>query len=262
MLYCPLSSGSKGNCHFIASREARLLLDAGTTARHIQTQLQALGTAAKELDGVLITHEHIDHVAALRVLKNMAGVPFYCNEKTARQLLRCEAFTPDDFRIFTTGTPFALKDMVITAFPVSHDAAEPVGFTLCEGTAKIAAATDVGHLSATLLEHLRNAQLVILEANHDVEMLMAGPYPEMLKRRILGAEGHLSNTGCGQALGQLLEGCLRQVVLAHLSEENNTPALAYATVYGELEELCPGIKTQLPVDIAYQSVRGACYLVS
>lgn len=262
-MYCPITSGSKGNCHLVASKEARLLLDAGTTAKNISAQLQALGVCAPDLDGILITHEHTDHIAAVRVLSRAAGVPLYCNEKTARQIV---ARYPDipftNIHVFETGVPFYIKDVWVEPFSIPHDAADPVGYALTAQNRKLTLATDVGYLTQRLLNHLQGASLVVLEANHDVDMLISGSYPEYLKQRIMGRSGHLSNECCGRALTQLLTGCLKQVVLAHLSDENNTPELAYNTVYACLAETVPDIKNHLPVDVAYQNIRGACYVLS
>lgn len=256
MLYCPITSGSKGNCHFIAGEGTAVLVDAGTNAKNITAQLATLGVRPGELSGILLTHEHIDHIAALEVLVRKNGLSVYCNEATMEAVIkRFPSMDTAAFNIFRTGESFYIDDLEITPFKTPHDAAESVGYSIGCGLRRVCIATDIGHMTKSLAQQLEGAQLVCIESNHDEKMLAEGPYPFALKRRILGSNGHLSNTNCGRTLCSLLDKGLCQAVLCHLSHQNNTPELAYRTVAQEL--LSAG--ASLPVDIAYQDRRGAVY---
>lgn len=257
LTYCPLSSGSKGNCHFAATKRTAVLIDAGGSAKSIKTQLACLDISPKRLDGILITHEHIDHIAALDVLCKNFEIPVYANEKTAACIIKKYPRIERYIRYFKTGENFYINDLDITPFKTPHDCAESVGFSLYSGMRKLTIATDIGHISKRMLEQFRHSHILVLEANHDMDMLLNGPYPPSLKRRIMGSNGHLSNDACGEALSHLLSCELQQVVLAHLSQENNRPEIAYGTVSSRLsDESC-----DLPVDVAYQDKRGPVYRI-
>lgn len=257
LTYCPLSSGSKGNCHFAATKKTAVLIDAGGSAKSIKTQLACLDISPKRLDGILITHEHIDHIAALDVLCKNFEIPVYANEKTAACIIKKYPRIERYIRCFRTEENFYINDLDITPFKTPHDCAESVGFSLYSGTRKLTIATDIGHINKRMLEQCKHSHLLVLEANHDMDMLLNGSYPPPLKRRIMGNNGHLSNDACGEALSHLLSCELQQVVLAHLSQENNRPEIAYATVSCRLaEEGC-----DLPIDVAYQDRRGPVYRI-
>lgn len=257
MLYCPITSGSKGNCHFIKGNRTVVLVDAGTSARNITKQLCSLDVPLDDLSGILITHEHMDHISALDVLSRKCSVPLYCNAATMAAIRRrFPSICENRFTIFNTGESFYINELDITPFATPHDAAEPVGYSVNCGLRKVTVATDIGHINSSMLTQMENAHLLCIESNHDEAMLKEGPYPFVLKRRILGSKGHLSNKNCGLALRGLLSKGLRQVVLCHLSQENNTPQLAYRTV---AQELLDAGASELPVDIAYQECRGAVY---
>lgn len=257
LTYCPLSSSSKGNCHFAATKRTAVLIDAGGSAKSIKTQLACLDISPQRLDGILITHEHIDHIAALDVLCKNFEIPVYANEKTAACIIKKYPRIERYIRYFKTGENFYINDLDITPFKTPHDCAESVGFSLYSGIRKLTIATDIGHISKQMLEQFRHSHILVLEANHDMDMLLNGPYPPPLKRRIMGNNGHLSNDACGEALSHLLSCELQQVVLAHLSQENNRPEIAYGTVSSRLsDEGC-----DLPVDVAYQDRRGPVYRI-
>lgn len=262
MIYCPISSGSKGNCHFVSSQNTKILVDAGITAKSIVTLLSTLDIDPAALSGILITHEHIDHIAGVDVLARKYNIPIYANFKTGQELLsKFPRLNEGNLRYFKTGESFYINDLDITPFPIPHDSQEPVGYTIFSGIKKLTLVTDVGHINNKMLEYMKDSHLILIEANHDIDMLIKGRYPQSLKKRILGKKGHLSNLSCGETLAKLVNSRLYQVVLGHLSEENNTAAIAYETVQAQLA--LAGVRAkELPVDIAYQNKRGACYKIN
>ena len=225
---CILGSGSKGNCTYIESPEARLLIDAGLSAREIARRLRQIDRSPTALDGVLISHEHSDHIQGLGAFARRYKVPVYANPATWRRAQHVVGMV-DDLREFWTGSPFMLKDLVIDPFSLPHDADDPVAFRLTWRRRSMAVVTDLGYPSQLVRERIRGCHLLVLEANHDEAMLKAGPYPWPLKQRIGGKSGHLSNLQSSQLLQDVLHDELEHVILAHLSETNNHPDLARLT---------------------------------
>jgi phosphoribosyl 1,2-cyclic phosphodiesterase len=226
---CILGSGSKGNCTYIESPDARILIDAGLSAREIDRRLRQIDCSPAALDGVLISHEHSDHIQGVGTLARRFKLPVYANSATWQKALPMVGIV-DDRREFMTGNQFALKDLLIEPFSLPHDADDPVAFRLTWRRRSMAVVTDLGYSSQLVRERLRGCHLMVLEANHDDAMLRAGPYPWPLKQRIGGKSGHLSNLQSGQLLRDVLHDELEYVVLAHLSETNNHPDLARQTV--------------------------------
>jgi phosphoribosyl 1,2-cyclic phosphodiesterase len=236
--FSSLYSGSGGNVSFAATRASRVLIDAGMPAVRIEQALADIGSSLAEIDGVLITHEHIDHIRSAGALARRYNLTVYANEATWRAMEASGKVGDIPRRnrvVFDTGRDFYVGDICVSSFPVAHDTAEPVGFVLWGEGRGVAVATDLGHMTRETLARLREADAVMLEANHDIDMLTNGRYPESLKRRILGKRGHLSNAAAGEALRELMEHGLRRVALAHLSQDNNTPETAYRTVASALE---------------------------
>lgn len=231
----PLFSGSSGNCILVQSARTRLLVDAGMSAAAISKALKLHGLAPGDIDGILLTHEHTDHVAGVNQLCKRYNLALYANANTYQGM---EAKTKDvplgQARVFTTGEDFYVGDIAVHAFPIPHDAAEPVGYALYAAGVKACVATDMGHLPKRILHELEGACAVVLESNHDVELLHSGKYPMFLKRRILSNKGHLSNDAAGQAAVALAENGTRQIILGHLSAENNREPLARGTVCDQL----------------------------
>ena len=225
---CVLGSGSKGNCTYIESPEARILLDAGLSAREIERRLQHIGRSPESLDGVLISHEHIDHIQGVGAFARRYQIPVYANPGTWRRAQHVVGVVAE-VRAFATGTAFPLKDLLIEPFSLPHDADDPVAFRLSWCRRVTAVVTDLGYPSQLVRERIKGCHLLILEANHDDAMLKAGPYPWPLKQRISGKSGHLSNVQSSQLLRDVLHDELEYVVLAHLSEINNFPELARLT---------------------------------
>jgi phosphoribosyl 1,2-cyclic phosphodiesterase len=225
---CILGSGSKGNCTYIESPEARILIDAGLSAREIERRLRQIDCSPTTLDGVLISHEHSDHIQGVGALARRYKLPVYANPSTWQRAQHVVGMV-DDLREFWTGAPFVLKDLVVNPFSLPHDADDPVAFRLTWRRRSMAIVTDLGYASQLVRERITGCHLLVLEANHDDAMLKAGPYPWPLKQRIGGKSGHLSNLQSSQLLQDVLHDELEHVVLAHLSEINNHPDLARLT---------------------------------
>lgn len=219
----PLFSGSSGNSYYIGSRSAGLLLDAGRSARQLEGMLRTCGVDPLAVQGILVTHEHTDHVSGLRVFARKYGLPVFASKGTLAAL--GEALDGVEARPLAGTLEWA--GMAVTPFHTSHDAAEPIGFRIETGDRRrFAFATDLGVLSDEAREGLLGAETVVIESNHDRELLRTGSYPAYLKMRILSDRGHLSNEDCAAFLPDLAKSGTRRFLLAHLSRENNTPGLA------------------------------------
>lgn len=232
-----LASGSSGNCAVVSDGWIHILLDAGISTRRTAQGLKALGVELRHVSGVLITHEHIDHVAALPVLCRQTQAALYTAEETACQLCgRWDGLT-ERFRVFEPGQRFALGGLEVGAFATSHDCACPVGYWVTDGKRKLVLCTDTGVITPQAREGVRGAHTLIGEFNYDPEMLRRGPYPLHLQNRIRGARGHLSNEMGGELAAWAGSQGAGRVVLAHLSQENNRPELALAAARRALGEL-------------------------
>lgn len=234
MKVCVLASGSSGNCTFVASTDTAILIDAGISVTQIIERLETIGFDSKHIDALLITHEHIDHCREAGNLSRELGCPIYTNERTL-SALRGYLNGNEEIRLFKTGEGFSIKAFFIQPFRVFHDAADPCGFTISDGRATLGVATDLGIVTDSVKQHLKGCDVVILEANHDLDMLINGSYPWDLKQRIRSEVGHLSNDACGKALVEIAQaGRLKKAFLAHLSANNNRPELALSTVQSHL----------------------------
>lgn len=224
-----LSSGSAGNCTWVGDGHAGVLIDAGLATKQVITRLAALGLADAPIDAVLLTHEHADHVAAAGVLaralaKRGRPVPFFATSGTLQGL--DARLLPDGAEVIESGRAFRVKHFLVEPLSVPHDTRDPVSWRVVVGDTPVAVITDLGRPTALLARALRDCSVVVLEFNHDEDMLMEGPYPYPLKQRIRGSHGHLSNRQAQELLADGLGDRLQHLVLAHLSEENNTPAKA------------------------------------
>jgi phosphoribosyl 1,2-cyclic phosphodiesterase len=221
---CLLASGSKGNAVYIESGESRILIDAGLSATELRRRLAGIGVSADDLHAILVTHEHGDHCRGVGVMARRHRLPVYLHPATrcALPLLG----TVPELREFEVGQPVLLRDLRIYPFQVTHDAAAPVGFTIDSPEGKIGLATDLGLATRLVADHLQDCRVLVLESNHDEQLLLDGPYPWHLKQRIRGHHGHLSNTASAALLAGLLWEGMEAVFLAHLSETNNQPVLA------------------------------------
>ena len=228
-----LASGSRGNAIFLRLGNTNILIDAGISTRRIKNALSEVGMNIQDLQGILITHEHRDHIAGLPTLMKKYGIPVYARP-AAWQAMYCRHLLPDEC-CCTLTDELTINDVTVRPFSTSHDAADPVGFNLFYEDIKLSVATDLGFVTDTVKEALALADVMILEANHDLDMLRKGSYPWPLKRRIMSNKGHLSNTDAGWTLARLPHKQRIQVFLAHLSQENNTPSLAKQTVMDILQ---------------------------
>ncbi len=250
---CSLFSGSSGNSTYIGTEKTHILVDAGVSMKNIIGGLKQLDVDGQELKGILITHEHSDHVKGVGAISRKFNVPIYANEETWEAMeSKLGRIDSGNKRVFYNNMDFYIQDINIQPYQIPHDAADPVGFSLFYKNKKISITTDLGHTNNKIIKAVMDSDLVILEANHDAEMLKAGPYPMYLKKRILGRKGHLSNEDTGQALLELIKGKVTHVLLAHLSRENNYPQLAYQTVAGILESNGVQIGKDIQVDMTYR----------
>lgn len=248
--FCSLASGSSGNCYIIKSEHTALLIDAGISGKKILQGLEDTGTPHEQVKALLITHEHIDHVKSVSVLaKKLPGIAVYANEATWEGIKK--PVSPEQQRFFRTGEDFYIDDLMIRPFPIPHDAADPVGFSVYCEDKQISIVTDVGCVTEPIFEEIVDADLLLLEANHEKEILLMGRYPYQLKHRILGEKGHLSNVSAGECLCRLArtKKKSRQILLGHLSHENNDPAVAMLTVKNTLMEksIIPGSELKLGI---------------
>ena len=226
-----LGSGSAGNAALLATDHCRLLIDGGLSARQLVLRLELCGVRPEQLDGVLLTHEHGDHVCGLEVLCRKYRVPIYCNALTA-EAIRCGPLAEHrHWRLFRTGAEFTICDITVETFPVPHDAVEPVGYAFHAGGCGLGFITDLGYATKMLVERLRQVHTLVIETNHDEKLLQACPHrPWPVKQRIMSRHGHLSNAAAATVIEQLLPGKIERVVLGHLSRDCNTPELARAAV--------------------------------
>ena len=233
MKVCPLASGSSGNCTYVQNGSTGVLVDAGLTGKQVEARLQGIGVDASRLQGSVVSHEHQDHIQGVGVLARRYGFPVWMTQGTldaSKQTFR----GTERVRVFGNDEGFHIGDLAFQPFQLPHDAADPVNFSVSDGEAQVAIATDMGAVTHLVYERLRGADLVIMEANYDRKLLMDGPYPWDLKKRISGRHGHLSNDGAAEALCRLVEAGLERAVLAHLSDQNNRPDLAMGTCQAAL----------------------------
>jgi len=255
MKFCVLASGSKGNSTYIDTGEVRILIDAGMSGIEMERRLTAIGVSLSEIDAILITHEHTDHIHGVGILSRRAKIPVYANaatfsgaSKTVRKLF--------SYNEFETGLSFQIRNIEIHPFAVSHDARDPVGFRITDGRYSFGYCTDTGKISQLIRHRLASCQAIVLESNHDIEMLQNGSYPPYLKQRIRSNQGHLDNKAAALFLKDLLHEKLQHVVLAHLSEENNDPAIVYRTARGAVNGNSPCRETDLKISVADQYCAG------
>lgn len=237
MKLCSIASSSSGNCICIGSDHTTILIDAGISGKKVEQGLNSIDMTTKDIDGILITHEHIDHVKGLGVLARKYGIPMYATPGTLASIMQntCLGKIPDGlFVTIAEDMPFRIGDLEISPFSISHDAAQPVGYRVSHEGKTAGLATDMGKFDQTTVEKLSGLDVLLLEANHDVNMVHVGSYPYYLKQRILGERGHLSNEMAGRLLGEILHENMQHVLLGHLSKENNYAALAYETVCTEV----------------------------
>lgn len=232
--FCPLASGSKGNCVYFGSDQTKILIDAGISAKAIQERLGEIDVDLADIDAILITHEHTDHIQGLKTLAFKRGIPVFANHETAKGIVETFHDCPK-FKIFSTGETFEFRDLEIHPFSIQHDTLDPVAFTIRFNHLKIGLCTDLGFTTSLVQTKLRDCDYLYLESNHEPSMVHASSRPMIYKQRVLGRSGHLSNEACGNLLSHVYHPKLKHVHLAHLSSECNSPAVAMKVI-GEILE--------------------------
>ncbi len=245
--FCPLGSGSKGNCIYVGTKETKILIDAGLSAKTIAARLAEIGVDIKDIEAVLVTHEHTDHILGLQKLACKESLPVFANSETAKGIYSALQECPK-FKIFSTGETFSFGDIEIRPFSISHDALDPVAFTLRTENLKLGFCTDLGFVTTLVMKELELCDYLYIEANHQPEMVHASARPHIYKQRVLSRMGHLSNAECAELLAHLAHPALKHVHLAHLSSECNNPALALKIIQEKLQTTGHTI----PVSIAHQ----------
>lgn len=237
MRLCSIASGSSGNCIYVGSEATHLLVDVGISGKRTEQGLSKLELTGRDIDGILITHEHADHIGGLGVIVRKYGIPVYATAGTIEAMKNCSSLgdvDPGLFHEVQEDRKFIIKDLTVNPMRISHDAAQPVGYRIFYGSRRVAVCTDLGVYNDYTVECLKGMDALLLEANHDVNMLQVGPYPYYLKQRILSDRGHLSNENSGRLLCRILHDGLKAVLLGHLSKENNLPELAFESVRMEI----------------------------
>jgi phosphoribosyl 1,2-cyclic phosphodiesterase len=243
--FCPLASGSKGNAIFFGTKSTRVLIDAGIRAKGIVERLDEIGVGIESIQAILVTHEHIDHIAGLSVLAERWGIPVFANAETAKGIVSVLGIRPK-FKIFATDETFCFGDLEIHPFSIPHDTLDPVAFTIKTGGVKVGLCADLGHVTSMVRKQLEGCDYLYLEANHQVSMVHACARPQIYKTRVLGKQGHLSNEDCARLLAAIHHDGLKHVHLAHLSSECNSEVVALEMAHLALKDKATEIS------VAYQ----------
>ena len=231
--FCSLYSGSSGNSLFVQTDNTKILVDAGESAKKIETALNSIDVNINDIDAVIVTHEHSDHIKGLSTISKKFDIPIYANKETWDAMPQVAEKTKNQ-NLFNVNEKFEIGDLKIVPFSIPHDAANPCGFNIFYNNQKISIATDIGHIDKKIIKNLEESSFILLESNYDPNILSYSKYPYSLKQRIAGPNGHLSNEAAGKTVSYLLNSGLKNVMLGHLSKENNFPELAYQTVIEEL----------------------------
>lgn len=235
--FCSLSSGSSGNSQYIETDKMKILVDAGLSGKKTQELLKSIDVDASDIDCILVTHEHMDHIKGAGILSRRFDIPIYANECTWNSMKNELGKLKDsNIKIFKTHLDFELGDLGVMPFKISHDSSEPVGYSFFNKNKKITVVTDTGCIDDEIKYRIDSSDLLMIESNHDTEMLKIGSYPWFLKQRVSGEFGHLSNEDAGNLLSEVLKGKNETILLGHLSRENNFPELAFQTVANILAE--------------------------
>ena len=233
--FCSLYSGSTGNSLFVESDNAKILVDSGVSAKKVEDGLSSIGVNINDIDAILVTHEHTDHVQSLGTISKKFNIPVYANSKTWDVMhLQKDKISDNNVKFFSNDENFEIGDFIIHPFSIPHDAVNPCGFSFECDKNKFSIATDLGHMTNNVIDTLEGSSFLFLEANYDPDVLKCSKYPYILKTRIAGPNGHLSNKLAGQTISHLINCVLDKVILGHLSKENNFPELALHTVLEEL----------------------------
>lgn len=233
--FCPLASGSKGNCIYLGTNQTKILIDAGISTKVLQARLSEINVDLSDIDAILITHEHMDHILGLKTLAFKKGIPVFANHETAKGIVDTFHDCPK-FKIFSTGETFEFGDLEIHPFSIQHDTLDPVAFTIRMNNLKLGFCTDLGFATSLVQFQLNDCDYLYVESNHEPSMVHASSRPMVYKQRVLSRSGHLSNDACGNLLANVYSPKLKHVHLAHLSSECNSPETAIKIVRGILEQ--------------------------
>ncbi len=234
--FCSLYSGSSGNSSFIQSENINILVDAGVSGKKIIDALASINIGIEDISAILITHEHSDHTQSIATLSKKYNIPIYANKKTWDAMQdKKEKISKDNIFYFNNNKPFKLNDITILPFDIPHDAVDPCGFTISDKESKISIATDIGHMTTSIIDNIKNSNFLLLEANYEPDVLKCSTYPFHLKERIASPLGHLSNIEAGKTINYLADFGVKNIMLGHLSNENNFPELAYKSVLEQIE---------------------------
>ncbi len=233
--FSSLYSGSSGNCLFVKSNKTKILIDCGPSGKKIEDGLLSIDEHIEDIDAIIVTHEHSDHIKSLGLISKKYNIPVYANLETWSAMPEQRQKIVDENRqLFETDKDFEIGNLLIHPFSIPHDAANPCGFSIFNGTKKISITTDLGHVTQDVYDNIKGSKFALIEANYSPEVLQMSRYPFVLKQRISGPNGHLSNNSSGELISKLVKDDLKTVMLGHLSKENNFPELAYQTVAEEL----------------------------
>jgi len=234
--FCSLYSGSSGNSSFIQSKNINILVDAGVSGKKIIDALASINIAIENISAILVTHEHSDHTQSIATLSKKYNIPVYANKKTWDAMQdKKEKISKENILYFNNNKSFKLNDVTIFPFDIPHDAADPCGFTISDFNSKISIATDIGHMTTSIIDNIKNSNFLLLEANYEPDVLKCSTYPFHLKERIASPVGHLSNIEAGKTINYLADFGVKNIMLGHLSNENNFPELAYKSVLEQIE---------------------------
>ena len=265
MRLCSIASGSSGNCIYVGNDNTHILVDVGVSMKKTEIGLNSIDLSLKDIDGIFITHEHIDHIAGLGVIARKHGIPMFSAQATIDAILQVSSIGKVDASLFhpvKADEEMLLNDMIVHPMHISHDAADPMAYRFYSEGKKVAVCTDLGCYDDYTVDSLKGMNAMLLEANHDVNMLQVGPYPYYLKRRILGNRGHLSNELSGRLVCDLMHDGLKAIQLGHLSKENNMEELAYETVRTEINmSSIPYSANDIELSVAKRSEASEAILV-
>lgn len=256
--FCSLFSGSSGNCQYIKTENTTILVDAGLSGKKIQQEIVNIGEDPKKVDAIFITHEHIDHIQGAGIMSRRLNVPIYANRKTWEAMgTYIGDIKSENIKILDECAE--VGDLSIMPFDISHDAAHPVGYNIFYKNKKISLVTDTGCTNDLIINSIMDSDLLLVESNHDEDMVLIGPYPWTLKRRVLGEFGHMSNDTAGNLISRVVRRGTEIVLLGHLSKENNFPQLAYKTVENILKENFIDVNPGICLEMTYRDKSSRIY---
>ncbi|MBQ7876412.1 MAG: MBL fold metallo-hydrolase [Clostridia bacterium] len=257
---CSLFSGSSGNSTFVKAGDTNILVDCGDSGSRVEESLRQIGVDPRSLHCIFITHEHIDHIKGAGIMSRRYDLPIYASYGTWQKMIsKIGKINIDNIRYIQGSVPFGVRDAVVTPFSTPHDSTESVGFTIEHNEKRISVATDIGVMNKTVYDNIRHSDIVLLESNHDVDMLLNGPYSPDLKRRVRSSVGHLSNDDCALTCAHLLNEGVKHIILGHLSLDNNTPRIAYSTTEESLINMGAKIGSDVTLEVASRYTLSAKY---